>query len=119
MSSILVGYTSGRGNITQSLAIVPWSEQCATACKVLTRTLDIKPGNILIETREIDRMFDTTPSDAFRPEGLPQDRSLDYYMASVQVSSDREDLSRPTDLSVRLADFGTCEPACAKTGARA
>ena len=52
-------------------------------------------------------MFLQAPSDAFHPDISPLDPPNDFYMESTQVSSGKEDVSRPTDLSVKLADFGT------------
>ncbi|KAK3300567.1 serine protein kinase Sky1 [Chaetomium fimeti] len=68
---------------------------------------DIKPQNILVETLAINTMFEQAPSEVFLPEDTPQAPAGDFYMESTQVFSAEEDISRPTDLSVRLADFGT------------
>lgn len=54
-------------------------------------------------------MFEQAPSEAFRPDRPPLEAPTDFYMESRQVWSAEEDLTQPTDLSVRLADFGTCE----------
>lgn len=54
-------------------------------------------------------MFEQAPSEAFRPGRPALDAQNDFYMESEQVSSAEEDFTQPTDLSVRLADFGTCE----------
>ncbi|KAL2021638.1 hypothetical protein VTK56DRAFT_6991 [Thermocarpiscus australiensis] len=68
---------------------------------------DIKPQNILVETTAINTMFEKAPSEAFRLREPPLDPPNDFYMASTQVSSAEEDMATPTDLSVRLTDFGT------------
>ncbi|KAI3319512.1 kinase-like protein [Xylariaceae sp. AK1471] len=68
---------------------------------------DIKPQNILIETAKINEMFENAPSKAFLPQRLPLDPPNDFYIQSTQISSAEEDLSRVTEVSVRLADFGT------------
>lgn len=73
----------------------------------LTICLDIKPSNILIETSAINEMFEKAPSYVFQSDAPPLDPPKDFYMESIQVSSAEEDLTRPTDLSVRLGDFGT------------
>jgi serine/threonine-protein kinase SRPK3 len=54
-------------------------------------------------------MFEQAPSEAFLPQHSPLEPPNDFYMESTQVSSAEKDLGRPTALSVRLADFGTCE----------
>ncbi|SPQ22208.1 1c17f1d4-95d7-478a-8e76-adfc9a26f8ae [Thermothielavioides terrestris] len=74
-------------------------------CRVIHT--DIKPQNILVETTAINTMFEQAPSEAFRSERPPLEALNDFYMESRQVSSAEEDLTQPTDLSVRLADFGT------------
>jgi serine/threonine-protein kinase SRPK3 len=71
--------------------------------------IDIKPQNILVETPAINKMFEQAPSAAFRPHRSPLEPPNDFYMESTQVSSAEEDIAHPTELSVRLADFGTCE----------
>ncbi|EAQ93087.1 hypothetical protein CHGG_01322 [Chaetomium globosum CBS 148.51] len=68
---------------------------------------DIKPQNILVEKPAINTMFEQAPSEVFLPEDTPQGPPGDFYMESTQISSAEEDLTQPTDLSVRLADFGT------------
>lgn len=52
-------------------------------------------------------MFLQAPSDAFHPDISPLDRPNAFCMESTQVSSGEEDVSGLTDLSVKLADFGT------------
>ena len=52
-------------------------------------------------------MLEKLPSKAFLSDLAPLDPPKDFYMASAQVSSGKEDLANPTGLSVRLADFGT------------
>lgn len=52
-------------------------------------------------------MFEKAPSYVFQSDAPPLDPPKDFYMESIQVSSAEEDLTRPTDLSVRLGDFGT------------
>ncbi|KAH7888965.1 kinase-like domain-containing protein [Phlebopus sp. FC_14] len=54
---------------------------------------DIKPQNILVETTEMDEPFQRAPSSIFLP--------------SEPVFSANEDLVSATDVSFRLADFGT------------
>ncbi|PNH77056.1 hypothetical protein VD0001_g463 [Verticillium dahliae] len=68
---------------------------------------DIKPQNIVVESPAINSMFEQTPSEAFRPRGSPLEPPNDFYMASTQLSSTEEDIAHPTELSIRLADFGT------------
>ncbi|RDA96126.1 hypothetical protein CP533_1750 [Ophiocordyceps camponoti-saundersi (nom. inval.)] len=75
-------------------------------CK-LTTYQDIKPSNILIESPAINDMFDQVPPEAFTPREPPLPPPQDFYMDSMQVSSPKEDLTRSTDVSVRLTDFGT------------
>ncbi|KAI9739551.1 MAG: hypothetical protein M1834_006267 [Cirrosporium novae-zelandiae] len=71
-------------------------------------SLDIKPQNILIETTEINEIFESLPSSAFRQPSPPLDPPNDFYMQSEVVASATEDLSAPPeDFSVRLNDFGT------------
>ncbi|CRK18125.1 hypothetical protein BN1708_012245 [Verticillium longisporum] len=74
-------------------------------CRVIHT--DIKPQNILIESPAINNMFEQTPPEAFRPRGSPLEPPNDFYMASTQLSSIEEDIAHPTELSIRLADFGT------------
>ncbi|KAG7110757.1 Serine/threonine-protein kinase SRPK like [Verticillium longisporum] len=71
------------------------------------KAMDIKPQNILIESPAINNMFEQTPPEAFRPRGSPLEPPNDFYMASTQLSSIEEDIAHPTELSIRLADFGT------------
>jgi serine/threonine-protein kinase SRPK3 len=72
------------------------------------RLQDIKPQNILVETTEINEMFNHAPPEVFAPESIGKPPN-DFYLESVQVSSGEEDLTTAEDLNVRLADFGTCE----------
>lgn len=72
-------------------------------------SLDIKPQNILIETAEINEIFENAPSEVFLPQDPPPDPPNNFYIQSSQISSADEDLSRVTEVSVRLADFGTGE----------
>ncbi|KND88077.1 Serine/threonine-protein kinase SRPK [Tolypocladium ophioglossoides CBS 100239] len=74
-------------------------------CRVIHT--DIKPQNILVETSAINKMFQQAPSEAFQPDDSPLDPPNDFYVESIQVSSAEEDVAWSTDLSVRLADFGT------------
>ncbi|KAG6361853.1 hypothetical protein INS49_010082 [Diaporthe citri] len=67
---------------------------------------DIKPQNILVETPEIDDMFENAPSDVLLQDCRPLNPSLDYYMESEPVMSAHEDLASTNELSVRLGDFG-------------
>lgn len=55
-------------------------------------------------------MFQKAPSEAFRSDTPSLAPPNDFYMESVQVSSAQEDIARTTDISVRLADFGTGKP---------
>ncbi|KAM7198855.1 Serine/threonine-protein kinase [Rhypophila sp. PSN 637] len=68
---------------------------------------DIKPQNILLETPAIDKMFECAPSESFIPHLPPLAPPNDFYRPSEQVSSGKEDLATTTDISIRLADFGT------------
>ncbi|KXN86740.1 Serine/threonine-protein kinase SRPK [Leucoagaricus sp. SymC.cos] len=68
---------------------------------------DIKPQNILIETPAINEMFEKAPSEAFQLQYSALDPPNDFYSQSEQLSSAEEDLARASDVSVRLADFGT------------
>ncbi|KAH6982299.1 kinase-like domain-containing protein [Ilyonectria sp. MPI-CAGE-AT-0026] len=74
-------------------------------CRVIHT--DIKPQNILVETPAINKMFEQTPSEAFRPHGSPLEPPNDFYMASTQLSSTEEDIAHTAQVSIRLADFGT------------
>jgi hypothetical protein len=76
---------------------------------VLNAAIDIKPQNILVETPAINRMFEQAPSEAFQSNRPSLEPPNDFYMASTQVSSAEEDISNPSELSIRLADFGTCK----------
>ncbi|OTA78343.1 hypothetical protein M434DRAFT_87359 [Hypoxylon sp. CO27-5] len=67
---------------------------------------DIKPQNILIETQEINEMFDHAPSEVFLQQSPPVNPPDNFYMQSEPVTSGEEDLSKTTDISVKLADFG-------------
>lgn len=69
-------------------------------------SLDIKPQNILIETSEINEMFQYAPSKVFSPFYPPHEPPTDYYMKTEQVISGEEELET-ADVSVRLTDFGT------------
>jgi serine/threonine-protein kinase SRPK3 len=70
--------------------------------------LDIKPQNILLETAEINEMFNNTPSEVFAPDSIREPPD-DFYVESVQLTSGEEDIAASTSLNVRLADFGTCK----------
>ncbi|KAI1413533.1 kinase-like protein [Hypoxylon sp. FL1857] len=67
---------------------------------------DIKPQNILIETSEIDEMFERAPSEVFLQQSPPVNPPGNFYMQSEPVTSGEEDLSKAADVSVKLADFG-------------
>ncbi|KAI1400977.1 kinase-like protein [Hypoxylon fuscum] len=67
---------------------------------------DIKPQNILIETPEINEMFDHAPSEVFLQQSLPANPPENFYMDSEPVTSGEEDLSKAMDISIKLADFG-------------
>ncbi len=62
---------------------------------------------MLVETAKISEMFESAPSEVFLPQRPPLDPPNDFYIQSSQVSSAEEDLSHVTEVSVRLADFGT------------
>ncbi|VUC25950.1 unnamed protein product [Clonostachys rosea] len=52
-------------------------------------------------------MFQSAPSGAFRPPEVSIGPT-DYYMPSMPLLSAEEDIAATTtDISVRLADFGT------------
>ncbi|KAI1122434.1 kinase-like protein [Nemania abortiva] len=68
---------------------------------------DIKQQNILIETAKINRMFENAPPKSFIPPHHPLDPLNDFYIKSSQIASSQEDLSCVTEISVRLAGFGT------------
>jgi serine/threonine-protein kinase SRPK3 len=68
---------------------------------------DIKPQNIVLETPAIDKMYNNAPSEAFAPKLPPLDPPNDFYRPSEQLSASEQDLATATDISVRLADFGT------------
>ncbi|KAJ2981452.1 hypothetical protein NQ176_g2011 [Zarea fungicola] len=51
-------------------------------------------------------MFENAPSEAFQPDGGARDGPV---IESVQVSSAEEDLAQSTNISIKLADFGTGE----------
>ncbi|KAF1920903.1 serine kinase [Ampelomyces quisqualis] len=67
---------------------------------------DIKPQNILVETAEINEMFNNAPSGVFAPDSI-QESPDDFYVESVQLTSGEEDITTSTSLNVRIADFGT------------
>jgi hypothetical protein len=52
-------------------------------------------------------MFEKLPSESFYSGLATSPPPNDFYVASAQVSSGKEDLANPVGLSVRLADFGT------------
>lgn len=54
-------------------------------------------------------MFECAPSEVFAPQLPPLAPPNDFYRPSEQLSSGKEDLATATDISVRLADFGTGE----------
>ncbi|KAF5008976.1 hypothetical protein FDECE_4772 [Fusarium decemcellulare] len=85
----------------------PFLPSYAADMQTLIRASDIKPQNILIETAEINEMFENAPSEVFLPQHPPLDPPNDFYIESSQISSAGEDLSQTTEVSVRLADFGT------------
>ncbi|KAK0643307.1 serine kinase [Cercophora newfieldiana] len=68
---------------------------------------DIKPQNILLETPAINKMFECAPSELFTPQLPPLAQPNDFYRPSEQLSSGEQDLATATDISIRLADFGT------------
>ncbi|KAK3314436.1 kinase-like domain-containing protein [Apodospora peruviana] len=68
---------------------------------------DIKPQNILLETPAINKMFECAPSEVFTPQLPPLAPPNDFYHPSEQLSSGEQDLATATDISIRLADFGT------------
>lgn len=72
-------------------------------------SVDIKPQNIMVETPAIKEMFNQAPSVAFEATQSSLDPPNDFYMKSAQITSAQEDLAIQPDVSVRLADFGTCE----------
>ncbi|KAK3323099.1 kinase-like domain-containing protein [Cercophora scortea] len=59
-------------------------------CRVIHT--DIKPQNIMIETRAINQLLE---------------EASDFYIASTQISTAKEDVANPTNLAVRLVDFGS------------
>jgi serine/threonine-protein kinase SRPK3 len=73
----------------------------------LTVAADIKPQNILLDTPAINEMFEKAPSKVFTPQLPPLDPPNDFYRQSEQLSSGEEDLANATDISTKLADFGT------------
>jgi hypothetical protein len=52
-------------------------------------------------------MFEEAPSEVFLPQRPPLDPLNDFYIESSPISSAEEDLAHVTEVSVRLADFGT------------
>lgn len=50
-------------------------------------------------------MFDNAPSEVFQPDGGARDGPV---IESAQVSAE-EDLAQSTNISIKLADFGTGE----------
>ncbi|KPM35260.1 hypothetical protein AK830_g11315 [Neonectria ditissima] len=93
---ILTADSFGQGNDTFELDILR-----------RIKPVDIKPQNILVESPAINKMFQQAPSEAFQRDGSSLKPPNDFYVGSTQVSSAQEDLTCSTDLSVRLADFGT------------
>ncbi|KAI0109230.1 serine kinase [Nemania sp. FL0031] len=73
------------------------------SCQVIHT--DTKPQNILIETSEINEMFQYAPSEVFNSSYPPHDPPTDYYMKSMPVISGEEELET-ADISVRLTGFG-------------
>ncbi|EPE09528.1 serine protein kinase sky1 [Ophiostoma piceae UAMH 11346] len=75
------------------------------ACGIIQT--DIKPSNILLETPELRNMFIHASPEVFEqdPAGLPPPQ--DFYIPSEPVISANEDLTTSTEISFRLADFGT------------
>lgn len=65
-----------------------------TYCPVLIQVTDIKPQNILIETPDINGMFEKVLSEAFQPYRAPLEN--DFYMVPAQVSSAEDDIPQPT-----------------------
>ncbi|KAK3688905.1 kinase-like domain-containing protein [Podospora appendiculata] len=74
-------------------------------CRVIHT--DIKPQNIMIETRAINQLLDEATSQAFRPHAPPLGPPNDFFIASTPISTATEDVAHPTDPAVRLADFGS------------
>ncbi|CAK7221095.1 hypothetical protein SBRCBS47491_004411 [Sporothrix bragantina] len=68
---------------------------------------DIKPSNILVETQELNDIFQNARPEVFEQETLTMPPPHDYYVASAPVVSAFEDLETSQDMSFRLADFGT------------
>lgn len=62
-----------------------------------------------METSEINEMFQKAPSSVFQSDEPLVETENNFYIKSTQVLSAEEDVACPEDLSVRLADFGTCE----------
>ncbi|KAJ3493433.1 hypothetical protein NLG97_g4736 [Lecanicillium saksenae] len=56
------------------------------------------------DTSSIRDMFQNAPSEVFRPDS---DACPDAVIQSIQVSSAEEDLAETTEISVKIADFGT------------
>ncbi len=73
----------------------------------LILSADIKPQNILLDTPAIRQMFEKAPPQAFAPRLPPLSPPNDFYRQSEQLSSGEEDLVHATDITVKLADFGT------------
>ncbi|KAJ3555795.1 hypothetical protein NP233_g12125 [Leucocoprinus birnbaumii] len=68
---------------------------------------DIKPEIILIETTKINVLFEMASLKTLLSRLPSFDPPNDFYIQSSQISSAKEDLSCATEVSIRLADFGT------------
>ena len=91
------------------MSTTPESTLLGSLLNLRNTALDIKPQNVLLETPAIDEMFESAPSEAFTPQLPPLAPPNDCYRRSEQLSSSGENLATATDISVRLADFGTGE----------
>lgn len=67
---------------------------------------DIKLQNILIDTPEMDKIFDRTPTELFLRESHPVNPPDNFYMQSTSFVPE-EILKNSADISIKLADFGS------------
>jgi serine/threonine-protein kinase SRPK3 len=86
-----------------------WSHQCKW---LIGAYLDIKPQNILLETTQINEVFEHASPAIFAPLPSATDPRHDFYMKSGRIISTNEDpasVPPPPGFSARIADFGTGE----------
>ncbi|KAK2774049.1 serine protein kinase sky1 [Colletotrichum kahawae] len=68
---------------------------------------ECQAANILIESPAINRLFEELASEDFVSHDVTLPPPDDFYMRSTQMYTDEENIAESSELSVRLADFGT------------